>query len=446
MAGPRVTFLGGVREIGGNKIVIEDGPDRILFDFGPSFSGRTEEFYVNFLQPRSTSYVKDLLEFDLLPRVPGLYDEESLYGADLPYQPPEFHGVFVSHAHFDHAGFLELIDPEIPVFLGDGTRRLFDAIEGSGNVRYGTHDVRSLAPLAPVRIGGLEVVAYPVDHSIPWAYGYLIRTSAGSIAYTGDFRAHGPRAPDTHAFLEAVRAEKPELLIMEGTRAGPDPRRNFTEQGVRDGVDRLLSENPKLATVSCYPRDIDRLTTLYQAARAAEREFVVSMKTAHLLATSAPLLGTEAPVPGRAPGVRVYRRTKKKYYKFEQPFLDDSVDAPYIRAHAGEILLELGLQHFAEMVDIRPEAGSAYIHSMSEPFSEDDVDDRVLHNWIDHFGLGFHQFHASGHCSATELWETVRKAQPRTLVPIHTEHPEAFEKAGVALHLPVKGVPFGMRP
>ena len=446
MAGPRITFLGGVREIGGNKIVIEDGPDRVLFDFGPSFSGRTEEFYVNFLQPRSTSYVKDLLEFDLLPRVPGLYDEEALRGADLPYQPPEYHGVFVSHAHFDHAGFLELIDPKIPVYIGETTRTLFDAIEGSGNVRYGAHDYRPLAPGAPVKVGHLEVVAYPVDHSIPGAFGYLIRTREGTVAYTGDFRAHGPRAADTHAFLEAVRAERPRMLIMEGTRAGPDPRRNFTEQGVREGVDRLLEATPRLATVSCYPRDIDRLTTLYQAAQAAEREFVVSMKTAHLLTTAAPLLGRDAPVPGRSPGVRVYRRTKKTYYKFERPFLDGSVDAEYVRTHGGDLLLELGLPHFAELIDIRPDAGSAYIHSMSEPFSEDDVDDKVLHNWVDHFGLAFHQFHASGHCSATELWEVVRRTQPATLVPIHTEHPEAFEKAGVRLTLPERSVPFPLGP
>ncbi len=297
-----------------------------------------------------------------------------------------------------------------------------------------------------MKVGHLEVVAYPVDHSIPGAFGYLIRTREGTVAYTGDFRAHGPRAADTHAFLEAVRAERPRMLIMEGTRAGPDPRRNFTEQGVREGVDRLLEATPRLATVSCYPRDIDRLTTLYQAAQAAEREFVVSMKTAHLLTTAAPLLGRGAPVPGRSPGVRVYRRTKKTYYKFERPFLDGSVDAEYVRTHGGDLLLELGLPHFAELIDIRPDAGSAYIHSMSEPFSEDDVDDKVLHNWVDHFGLAFHQFHASGHCSATELWEVVRRTQPATLVPIHTEHPEAFEKAGVRLTLPERSVPFPLGP
>ena len=446
MRGPSITFLGGVQEIGGNKILIEDGPDRVLFDFGPSFSPKFEEFYVNFLKPRSTSPVKDLLEFDLLPRFPGLYSAEALSGSDLPYQPPEVHGVFVSHAHFDHAGHLELIDPEIPVHVGEGTKTLLDAIQTSGNHGYGEHPYRILAPGAPVRVGNLEVEAFPVDHSIPFAFGYLIRTSEGTIAYTGDFRAHGPRASDTHAFVEAAMGDKPVALITEGTRAGPDPRKNFTEQGVRASVDRLLEESDRLAIASCYPRDIDRLTTLYQAARAAEREFVVSMKTAHLLQTAAPLLGPEAPVPGRSEGLRVYWRSKKTYRKWEKALEADSVDGEYLHKHRSSLLLELGLPHFAELIDLRPEPGSPYVHSMSEPFSEDDLDDQVLHNWVDHFGLRFHQFHASGHCSGSELVAVADTIAPRFVVPVHTEHPEGFDAVAAKVRRPVKGEPMALLP
>ena len=63
---------------------------------------------------------------------------------------------------------------------------------------------------------------------------------------------------------------------------------------------------------------------------------------------------------------------------------------------------------------------------MSEPFSEDDVDDAVLHRWLEHFGLSYHQMHASGHCSMTELTDVIRTIGPRTVFPVHTEHPEAF--------------------
>jgi ribonuclease J len=447
VAGPTITFLGGVREIGGNKILITDGADRILFDFGPSFSPQMEEYYVDFLQPRSTSRVKDLLEFDLLPRVDGLYSEAALADADLRYRDPEVHALFVSHAHADHAGYLDLIDPKIPIYVGMGTRRLLEAIDASGTRKYGTHDWRIFADREPIRIGGIEVVPFPVDHSIPWAYGFLIRTSAGTVVYTGDFRRHGPRARDTDVFLNAAQGERPVALVIEGTRAGPDPRKNLSEQEVRSQVDTVLQGTDSVALVCTYPRDVDRLTTLYEAAQQAERELVVSLKAAHLLATIAPLSPNPTlPVPGKSPGVRVYGRSKRRYYNWEKTFLPDALTAEEIRTHGSRYLLSLDLMHFAELIDIRPPAGSPFIHSMSEPFSEEDINDRVLHNWLEHFGLPFHQMHASGHCSGPELLEISRTLAATNLFPIHTEHPEAFLGLGGSVHPPEKGTPYPLAP
>ena len=443
MARARVTFLGGVREIGGNKVLVEDGPDRILFDFGPSFSPRYEQYYVDYLQPRSTSPVKDLLEFDLLPRVEGLYDREALADSDLAYRAPEVHGIFVSHAHADHAGYLRLVDPEIPVHVGEGTKTLLDAIDASTLMKYGDHAWRVFADRSTVRVGGIEVVPYPVDHSIPFAYGFLVRTSAGTLVYTGDFRHHGPRAADSHAFFAAAAKEDPVALVTEGTRAGPDPRKNLTEAGVRSGVDRVLAPSDSLALACTYPRDVDRLRTLFEAAREADRDLLVSARTAYLLTQVASQFpGGDLPVPGRTPGLSVYARKKKRVFKWEAPFLEGAVGSDELRHRGERYLLALDLMHFPELIDLRPPKGSPFVHSMSEPFSEDDVDDRVLHNWIDHFGLAFHQMHASGHASGEELMEIVRDVHPRTVFPIHTEHPEAFEVAGPAVVSPAIGVAY----
>ena len=443
MKRPTIRFLGGVREIGGNKILIEDGPDRVLFDFGPSFSPRVEEYYVNFLQPRSTTRAKDLLEFDLIPRLPGLYARETLGDGDLPYVEPEIHGVFVSHAHADHAGYLDLIDPAIPVHVGEGTRTLLSAIEASTRMKYGTHPWEVFHDRSPVRVGRIEVVPYPVDHSIPFAYGFIVRTSEGSLAYTGDFRHHGPRASDTHAFFDAVASEKVDALLIEGTRAGPDPRRNLSEDGVRNGVDRVLEGCSELALACTYPRDVDRLRTLYAAAREADRDLVVSVRTAHLLTQVAPRFPAgEVPVPGHTPGLRVYARKKRVSYLWERPYLDDALPAEEVSRRGRSYLLALDLAHFTELIDLRPSKGSPFIHSMSEPFSEDDVDDQVMHNWLEHFGLEFHQMHASGHASGSELLDIVRATGARAVYPIHTEHPEAFVKAGPSVREPELGVTY----
>jgi len=441
MGRPTVTFLGGIREIGGNKILIEDGPDRILFDFGPSFSPRYEQYYVDYLQPRSTCRAKDLLEFGLIPRIEGFYSREALGDSDLAGRSPEIHAVFVSHAHADHAGYLSLIDPEIPVHVGEGTRDLLHAIETSTAMRYGEHPWRTFRDRTAVKVGGIEVVPYPVDHSVPFAYGFLVRTSEGTLVYTGDFRHHGPRAADTHEFFRAAAEERPDALLIEGTRAGPDPRRNLSEEGVRREADRLLERQPTLALACTYPRDIDRLTTLYRAARACDREFVVSARTAHLLAAVAPRFPAgSVPVPGTTDGIVVYNRKKKRYFTWEKPFLDGGLDAEEVRARGERYLLALDQMHFPELIDLRPPKGTPFLHSMSEPFSEDDVDDRVMRNWLDHFGLSFHQMHASGHASGPELLEIVRSVAPTNLYPIHTEHPEAFAPSAAAVRLAEVGV------
>ena len=445
MTRPTIQFLGGVREIGGNKIVVQDGPEKILFDFGPSFSPLFEEFYVDFLQPRSTSPVKDLLEFGLIPRLEGLYSEDALANSDLPYREPEFHAVFVTHAHADHAGYLRHIDPKIPVYVGAGTLKLLQTIDLSTGQHYGDHDFRTFTDRSPVRVGSTEVVPYPVDHSIPFAYGYIVRTTEGTVAYTGDFRRHGPRAQNTHDFFAAVAEEKPEVLAIEGTRAGPDPRANLSEQGVRDHVDRILAKTAQIAFACTYPRDVDRLTTLYRAACDAERTLVVSYRTAYLLQELAGLYPAGVlPIPGSSPNLAVYGRKKRTYYKYERPYLDTALSSEQVARRGSDYLLALDFQHFPELIDLRPPKGTPYVHSMSEPFSEDDVSDHVMHNWLDHFGLRFYQAHASGHASETELFEIVRSVRPRALFPIHTEHPEEFQRLGPHVKLPEVGATYSV--
>ncbi|MFI5415705.1 MAG: MBL fold metallo-hydrolase RNA specificity domain-containing protein, partial [Candidatus Lutacidiplasmatales archaeon] len=320
---------------------------------------------------------------------------------------------------------------------------LLDAIEESTYTRYGEHPWHRMPYGTPVQVGKLEVVPLPVDHSIPGASGFLIRTSEGTIVYTGDFRQHGPRAAETHRFFEAALAERPAVLITEGTRAGPDPRKQFSEEGVRTGVDQLLSGSKHLALVTSYPRDLDRFATMYQAARAVGRSLVVSTRTAYLLASAHRAFPSiPMPVPGESDDVQVYRRPKSRYSKWERPFLDDAVDATWVKHHGAQLLLSLEMSHFAELIDLRPEPGSPFIHSMSEPFSEDDVDDQILHRWLEHFGLSFHQYHASGHASGPELESIVRTLRPSTVFPVHTEHPEAFQGWAPRTVSPELNVPY----
>jgi ribonuclease J len=432
-------FYGGVGEIGGNKILLEDGDTKIWLDFGQSFTMGCD-YYVGWLQPRSSSILADLFEFNLLPKIAGLYDEELLEGTEIEGEPPDFDGVLISHAHADHVNHIEFLHPDLPVHAGAGTKLFMEAMEKtSGFVNYGEHDYRCFRTGDRLRIGSLDVEPVHVDHSIPSAYGHIIHTSEGAVAYTGDLRAHGPRADMTEEFLEKAADAKPIALITEGTRmAASDRRKNLSEAEVLTGVKGICEEadrDGKMVLFTQGPRDMDRLRTFYSAARDCGRRVVVNPKTAHLLLRLVEDEHLDLPDPTTDEGLAVYFRRKrsgeyleKDYYVWEREFLDRRISVEELKERPQDHIFNLGFTHFAELVDIRPEAGTPFIYSMSEPFGEEDLEARVMHNWLEHFDLRYHQLHASGHMSREELVDAIARINPKKVFPVHTEHPEMFHK------------------
>ena len=62
----QLTFFGGINEIGGNKILLEDNATRIFLDFGTSYK-MLSMFYDEFMRPRKSNGLGDFFEMGLLP-------------------------------------------------------------------------------------------------------------------------------------------------------------------------------------------------------------------------------------------------------------------------------------------------------------------------------------------------------------------------------------------
>jgi ribonuclease J len=432
-----LTFYGGVDEIGGNKIVLQDGDVRVWLDFGQSFT-LGQDYYKGWLQPRRINGLGDYFEFDLLPQLPGLYSRKVLENTSLGYEEPGFDGVFISHAHADHVTHIRYLDPGIPIYTGAGTKLFMEAMEKtSAYADYGEHDYRSFRTGDRIEVGPLELEPIHVDHSIPAAYGYIIHSSEGSLVYTGDLRAHGPKHEMTQEFLEAAEYVKPVAMISEGTRMElRGRRRNLSEAQVLNGVMKVCKEADGLGKAVLYthgPRDMDRLHTFSVAAESCGRQMVVSTRTAHLLHRLVEDEHLDLPDPLRDDLVAVYFRRKrsgdyedKDYYLWEREFLNAKVISEELKSRPRDYIVSLNFNAFTELIDIRPQKGSPFVYSMSEPFGEDNLEERVMHNWLDHFGLVYHQLHASGHMSRKELGEAIARVKPGKLFPVHTENPQLF--------------------
>ncbi len=197
-----ITCYGGICEIGGSKILVEDGSVRILLDFGKAFGRYSDYFDGVFTKERSTRGVLDALALGLLPPLEGLYREdlvpvfnrayvsvqegdtgrsrkktalcdraaacrdfwERFRGRadyrDLRRDAPAVDAILVSHAHLDHSGDLDAVCPDIPVFSSRMTALIAKAMQdcskpgASGVVYVNPHAVREDGLLEADRSAG----------------------------------------------------------------------------------------------------------------------------------------------------------------------------------------------------------------------------------------------------------------------------------------------------
>ena len=153
-----ITCYGSAGEIGGNKILLEDGETRLMLDFGTSF-GRLGNYFNEFLRPRAVRGLQDPLLLELIPPLEGLYRpdlEAPGLWSRLKNHPayrslkrgdstPAVDAVLLSHAHLDHNGDISYLDERIPIY----TTRLSAFIARSMQVTGSTTMEREMVYTSP---------------------------------------------------------------------------------------------------------------------------------------------------------------------------------------------------------------------------------------------------------------------------------------------------------
>ncbi len=418
----RVSVLGGVGEIGGNKILVEDKDARVMLDFGMSMAQRARFFSDPYVSPRRP---ESLLSLGIIPGIEGVYSWDT--------GERKLDAIFLSHAHLDHYGYLSMVHRDVPVYCGETTERLMSAITETRRASFETDyrglDYRTFRSGASVKVGSLTIRPVHVDHSIPGAYGLIVETSTGSFVYTGDLRAHGRASHLTHDFARAAGESDPGLLLTEATNmVGGSVS---SEEEVARKLETVISEAKGLAMASFSGMDTDRLTSFHNAAEAADRKLAISMRQAHLVSTLDGG-GRIAGLPRLAKGsVVIYRRNKKRYEKWEEEVSGKAevITSEDLTKDPRRYVVATTLSDMEGMVGVRPASGSVYILSSSEPYNEEmELDMQRLVEWLDFYGMPLYHVHVSGHIMPQQLRSLVRGIGAKRVAPIHTEHPELFLK------------------
>ena len=438
-----ITFYGGVNEIGGNKILIEDKDTRIMLDFGMSYSDRRKFFFDPMLSPGDE---RDLLEFGILPKIKGIYEFEE--------SEPSIDAVVLSHAHGDHWGYISFLKRNIPIYCGETCAQILEGVSATKARRFES-DIRGIQFQTfrtgkTIAIGSIEITPCHVDHSIPGAYGFVIRTSQGVIAYSADFRLHGTKPQMTQDFIDLASKSNPEAFLAEGTNIlGGEV---MGEPDVRTKLNHIVSNTKNIALANFSNVDVDRIRTFYQVAKENERTLAISLKQAFVLNQLSSNPKLDLPRVYSDEHTVVFRRTKKRYYDWEEEVMSQArtIDSGELRKEQSKFVVAFSTPDFKELVDIRPDPGSVFVLSMSEPFNEEqEFEFERLQNWLDHFGLPMYHVHCSGHVMPSELKRSIEKVKPRRLFPIHTEHPGLYAKymSDIAeIETPSKGKRYDLNP
>ena len=420
-----LTFYGGVNEIGGNKILLQDGDTKVFFDFGMSFAMKKQFYSPPFLSPKSEI---SLQELGILPKITGVYKFDP--------NPPEVNAVFLSHGHLDHSAYLSFIKREIPVYCGETTQIILQALSEirRADLEFSVADIdfRSFRTGKKITVDNLEIEPFHVDHSVPGAYGFVVHTSNGAVVYTGDFRDHGAKPEMTRDFVEKAKEAQPVAVVTEATNmTGASVS---SEAEVEGKLDRIVARTDGIVLAGFANSDVDRLNSFYHIAKKNHRCLAVSLKQAYLLDALRRDKGLKIPCLDDD-AMLIFRKSKKRFDKWESQLIEryqnqnKIFDVFEVSKQQCNVILAMSFYDFEELVSLQPTAGSCYVLSSSEPFSEEmEIDYERLTNWLKHYGLPQYQVHVSGHMMPLQLKAALKEINAERAFPIHTEHADLFAK------------------
>ncbi|MDQ3898462.1 MAG: ribonuclease J, partial [Actinomycetota bacterium] len=249
MADPvRITFLGGLGEIGRNCACLEQDGRMLLLDCGLMF-------------PDAEMPGVDLV----LPEFTWLHEH-----AD------RIEGCILTHGHEDHIGALGFLlrDLSFPTFgsalsLGLARNRLEEA---------GVLDRTQLVPVADGerrRIGPFDCEFIPVTHSVPHGFATAFHTPPGVILHSGDFKIDltpvDGRVTDL-ARIGAIAKESGIRLLLSDSTNAEEPGHTLSERAVGTVLQELFAAHKgKRIVTACFASHIHRIQQIADAAVAHGR-------------------------------------------------------------------------------------------------------------------------------------------------------------------------------
>nr|MBP7140222.1 ribonuclease J [Caldisericia bacterium] len=205
----KITFLGGLNEIGKNMMVFEDESSAFILDSGFKFP-ESDMFGVEYVIP-NLSYIEKIKDKLL--------------------------GIVISHGHLDHIGSLKYVfeKKKLPIY---GTKLTLGLCTTVIPGKFKPYDEIEIKPNEKFKIGNFTIEGIYVNHSIPDGLGFVIENpNSGRIFHTGDFKIDTTPIDGKSIDLQKIATigNKGILLILSDST-------NATKDGFA-GSEKIVGDN-----------------------------------------------------------------------------------------------------------------------------------------------------------------------------------------------------------
>lgn len=397
--------LGGVGEIGKNLFVVQYGSDIIVLDAGLMFP---EE---------------EMLGVDVvIPDINYLIEHRD-----------KIRGIFLSHGHEDHIGALPYILPKINVPIY-GTKLTLGLLK----VKLEEHNLSDASQLKEIKAndivdkGPFKIKFFNTNHSIPDSVGMIIRTPAGNIVYTSDFKFdHTPvqgKITDFNSLAEIGR-EGVLVAISDSTNA---ERTGFTHSEIEVGetLNDIFKITQERIIIVTFASNVHRIQQIFNAAVFAGRKVAVDGRSMVNVVDISQELGY-LHVP---PGTIIELEEVKQYPKEKVVILTTGSQGEPLSA-----LARLANANHRKL-DIIP--GDTVVIAATPVPGNEKLVARTINNLFRRGARVIYEaisgVHVSGHGSQEEIKLMLNLLRPRYLLPVHGEYRHLVHHAELAVKLGMK--------
>ena len=399
----KVSFLGGLNEVGKNMTLFEYGEDMFLVDCGLAFPDQ------------------DMLGVDLV--LPDFtYVERN---AD------RIRGIVITHGHEDHIGGLPYLLKvlNVPVY---GTKLTIGLIQGKLR-EHGLLNSASLNVIKPgdvITLGGFTVEAIHVNHSIPDALGLAIRCEGGTIVHTGDFKID--TTPIDGGMMDLGRlaeiGQEGVLCLMSDSTNAERPGFTESERKVGESFETLFRKagNNRII-VATFSSNIHRVQQIMNVAASLGRKVaLVGRSLENVVSISAELGYLNIPE-----GIVIDINMINRYPADKLVIITTGSQ--------GEPMSALTRMAFSDhrKVEIHP---NDYVIISATPIPGNEKTVSRVVNELMKLGADvvyekMYEVHVSGHACQEELKMIMGIVKPKYFIPVHGELKHLRKHAGLALSM-----------